>query len=130
MKLYFCPCRDKSSANHHHPCTCKNHSFIGSHTDTPTDCKTEDNFTLSFWGRKSILWFRLHGTSRIITLTDIQVEILSMKEWIRLGYTHVPAGIQMADRRQCEPHCGVKCHSLVPMWLLSSFYLILKKNWK
>lgn len=128
MKLYFCPCKDKSSAKHHHPCTCKNRSFIGSHTDTPTVYKTRDNFRLSFQGRKSILWFRLHGTSRVVTLTDIQMEILNMKVCIRHSYTYVPAGIQMADRRKYETHFRVKCHSLVPMRLLSSFYLILKKK--
>jgi hypothetical protein len=124
MKLYFCPCKDKSSANHHHPCTCKNCSFIGSHTDIPTDCKTQDNFTLSFRRRRSIQWFRLYGTSRVVILTDIQMEILNMTECIRLSCTHVTAGIQMADRKKCEPHVKVKCHSLVPMWLLSSFNLI------
>lgn len=128
MKLCFCPCKDKSSANHHHPCTCKNLSFIGSHTDTPSDCQTQKNLTLSFQGKKCILWFRLYGTSRVVTLTDIQFEILSTMECIQLGKAHVPAGIQMADREQCEPHCRVKCHSLVPMWLLSNFYLILKKR--
>jgi len=42
----ICPCKDKSSANHHHPCTCKNCSFTGSHTDTPTDCQTGQFYTV------------------------------------------------------------------------------------
>lgn len=85
--------------------------------------------TLSLQGRKRVLWFRLYGKSKVVTLTDIQLEVICSIVVIRIraGYTYVPAGINMADRRQCVPHCRVKCHSLVLMWLLSHFNLILKK---
>jgi hypothetical protein len=62
--------------------------------------------------------------SRLLTLTDFQVEFLNLPLYSQRSYALVPARIQEANRIQCEPHRWIICHNLIPVWLLSHLYLI------